>query len=436
MKLRLGVARGRFLRPLLCASLWAALCLLPWCTTALLAQPAGQPLPGLRDGIRVSGPGTFQHHGTLNVAGSVVLQNMVLELSGPIVVAQGARLELDNVQLVISDAPDAPNGTSGLNCLGAASIAIRHSSMKPVGSAHPMWMIEGRLDVDGFDTLNSEFHLQHTVASVKHLKIFEFEVSHASRVTADDLDVVFLSSHTGTSEAVRFSGIPSEQWFSRRLRLGSGATAEFIHTRAAIFLIYVEGQSRLQMANMGRVQIGLFASCHGSLTLPGGLQGTPTVPANFPDAGTSDCPFRLSLSNVNVDSWDLYASGEANLKLRDSIVDELSGSDHARIEVSKSTLFADWLALSGEASLSVEDSTIGALRLAAQRPDLATSQVRLSGRSRSTFVHDHFDCGIYASDEAHATVLAPVVAPRSIRQIGAAHVVEDSHSAPLNRYRD
>lgn len=425
MKMKLGIGRHRFI--------WAALWLLPWCASALPGQPASQPLPSLRDGTRVSGPGNFHHQGTLNVAGAVVLQNMTLELSGPIVVAAGARLELDHVQLIISDAPDAPNGTSGLKCLGAASITIRHSAMKPVGSAHPMWMIEGRLDVDGFDTLNSEFHLQHTDASVKHLKIFEFEASHGSRVTADDLDLVFLSSHTNSSEAVRFSGIPSDKSFSRRMRLGSGATADLTNTRASIFLIYVEGQSKVEMADMGRVQIGLFTTCHGSLTLPGGRLGTSAAPSNFPDAGTSDCPFRLSLNNVNVDSWDLYTSGDANLRLTDSIVDELSASDHARIDVSKSTLFADWLAVSDEASLSVSDSTVGALRLAAQRPDLATSQIRLSGQSRATFVRDRFDCGLYASDEAHATLSAPVAPPRYIRQIGAAHVIEAARSDPENR---
>ena len=410
-------------------SMWWAFLLLPCGTRPLLALPAERALPVLRDGTTVAGPGTFRHEGTLYVAGMISLKNMTLELSGPIVVAAGAHLKLTHVQLRISDQPGASNGTSGLKCLGPASIDVHDSSMTPIESAHPMWSIQGRLDVDGFDAFNSEFHLQHTIAKIEHLKIFEFEASHESQVTADDLDVVFLSSHTARGEALRFTDIPTRTLFSRKLDLGSNATADLKNARIAMFLIYVEGESKVELANMGRVQIAVSVTCRGSLILPSGRLGTTTTPVVIPNAGTSDCPFRLSLSNVNVDSWDVYASGEANLRLTNSTIDELVASDHARIEVSRSSLFADWLALADDAHLSVRESTVGSLRLVAKRPDLATSQVRLTGRSRATFAHDRFDCGIYARDNAHATLISSVAPPRYSRQIGGGRITEVKRSS-------
>ena len=107
----------------------------------MLALSAELALPVLRGGTTVAGPGIFRHEGTLYVAGTISLQNMTLELNGPIVIAAGAHLELAHVQLRISDQPGTSNGTSGLKCLGPARIEIRDSSMRPVGSAHPMWSI-------------------------------------------------------------------------------------------------------------------------------------------------------------------------------------------------------------------------------------------------------------------------------------------------------
>jgi hypothetical protein len=70
----------------------------------------------------------------------------------------------------------------------------------------------------------------------------------------------------------------------------------------------------------------------------------------------------------------------------------------------------------------VERSTVGALHLANERPDLATSQVRLSGRSRSVFSQVRFDCGIVASDASSAEIESAVVPPQYARLSGEATV--------------
>ena len=63
------------------------------------------------------------------------------------------------------------------------------------------------------------------------------------------------------------------------------------------------------------------------------------------------------------------------LTLDDSQIDELVASDHAAIEVRNSDVYADWLAVAGDASISVADSSVGALRL-----HLASRQAHIDGR--------------------------------------------------------
>src|SRR5438309_11712409 len=101
----------------------------------LVAMPAiaraEKPLPALTDGAVIAGPGEFRQDGELFVHGKVTLKNMKLSLHGPIRVAAGATLELDDVQVVVFDPKGAQNGTSGLRCEGPAHIIVRHSSMAP-----------------------------------------------------------------------------------------------------------------------------------------------------------------------------------------------------------------------------------------------------------------------------------------------------------------
>ena len=137
-------------------------------------------LPSVHDGLVLSGPGEFLHEGELFVQGRVTLRNLTLHLAGPIRVAEDATLEFDNVHLLVSDPEGAPNGTSGLRCEGPAHIIIRQSTMTPLGSAHPMWLLKGELDLDGFATTNSEFHLDHVRARLNRLKIFELEMQWQS----------------------------------------------------------------------------------------------------------------------------------------------------------------------------------------------------------------------------------------------------------------
>lgn len=397
------------------------------CMILLFAAMASAqtPLPGLHDGAVLSGPGEFRHDGELHVQGRVKLQNMTLHLHGPIRVEAGATLELDGVHLLVSDPDGAPNGVSGLRCEGPAHVIVRRSAMAPVGSAHPMWLLNGDIDVDEFDTKNSEFHLNHARARLNSLKIFELEISHESQVTARGLDLVFLSTHTGDDDRLQFSNIPADRSFSRKLQLGSGAQAQLTDARLQFFLLYMHGGSSADLAHMDRVQLALSPDCEGTLRLPKGRLGTSAAPAIFPAPASSDCTFRIRLNDVNVDTWDVYAGGHANLTLEDSQVDELVASDHAKITVRHSTLYADWLGIAGDAGVSVEDSTVGALSLAAQRPDLATSQIRVSGHGRASFSRVRFDCGILAEDDAIVSVAHAVVAPKYTRQSGRATIQID-----------
>jgi hypothetical protein len=404
---------------------------LPIVFLASAIAAAQAPLPPLHDGAVLAGPGEFRHDGELFIQGKVAIRNMTLDLHGPIRVAAGASLDLDCVHLVVSDPDGAPNGTSGLKCEGPAHLTVRHSTMAPASTAHPMWFIQGDLTVDGFETVNSEFHLSHVEAQLERLKIFELEISELSRVTARGLDLVFLSTHSGDGDRLHFSGIPADRTFSRTLELGSGARAELTDSRLQMFLLYLHGRSEASLAHMDRVQLALSPDCSGTLKLPVGRLGSAAAPAIIPDAKTSDCPFRLSLDDVNVDTWDIYAAGHADLSIVDSQIDELIAGDHASIAVRNSTVYADWLGILGDASVSVRDSTVGALRLARERPDLATSQVRVSGRGRAAFTGVRFDCGIVAGDHAVVSIDHAIAPPAYLHHSGNAVIrSEPQRSAP------
>jgi len=390
--------------------------------TALPAGAAEAPLPALRDGITIKGPGRFRHDGQLTIQGTVRLQQLTLDLHGPIRLEAGSTLQLEDVHLIVSDPLGAPNGTSGLRCVGPAKVVIRDSTMAPSGTAHPMWQLQGDLDVENFRTQNSEFHLEHVRARLDHLTIFELEISHDSDVVAHHLTLVFLSTHSGDDDRLSFSDIPADRPFSKTLALGSGAKATLHDVRLQFFLLYVHGQSQATLERMGRVQLAIFPRCSGRMQLPRGYVGSTMKPAIFPEPSFTDCAFRLSLNDVNVDTWDVYSGGAADLTFTNSRIDELTAGDHARVTVRDSMVYADWLAASGDARLDVADSTVGALSLAAQRPDLATSQIRLTGSSQSVFSRVRFDCGIFAGDQAHADIRGSIVPPKYIRRGGAAMV--------------
>jgi hypothetical protein len=386
------------------------------------AQSGVRPLPPLRDGSVITGPGSFRQDEKLTIEGHVSLRNLTLELRAPVRLAPGAALELSDVHILLSDPPGSANGTSNLICDGPAHVVIRNSTMHPSGSAHPIWGLKGELDVDGFDTTNSEFHLDHVRAQLDRLNIFELEISKRSQIDAKHLNLVFLSTHTGDNDRLQFSDIPTEQTFSKELALGSEAKASFSDTRIQIFLLYIHGSSWAALSRMARVQLAIFPDCRGNLQLPHGKVGNDLTPVIFPEPGASDCPFRLSLRDVNVDTWDVYASGHADLTFDQSLIDELSATDHAKLTVRNSDLYADWLVASRDAELKIEDSTVGALRLSSQRPDLATSEARLTGRSRVQFSKVRFDCGIFAADEARVEIDRALTSPLYVHRTGQAKV--------------
>jgi hypothetical protein len=386
---------------------------------------AQRPLPSFHDGVVIAGPGEFRHDGELFVQGVVTLRNLTLDLHGPIRIAAGATLKLEEVHLRVSDPDGTPNGTSGLRCEGPAHLVIRHSTMEPVGPAHPIWLLQGNLEVDDFTTVNSEFHLKHVHAQLDRLAIFELEISDSSQVTARALDLVFLSTHSSDDDRLRFSDIPVDRRFSRTLDLGSGAHAKLVDSRIQMFLLYLHGHSEAALAHMDRVQLALFPDCDGTLRLPSGRLGSTGAPALIPDPKSSNCPFQFSLDDVSVDTWDVYAAGHAKLVLDGSKIDELVAGDHADVTVRKSIVYADWLAVAGDASITVEDSTVGALRLASRRPDLATSQIRVSGRGRAEFSGVRFDCGIVAEDDAVVSIHGAIAAPKYEKRSGHAVIRTD-----------
>jgi len=379
-------------------------------------------LPPLKEGTVITGRRSYRHDGALRIDGHVKIQDIDLDLRGPITVAAGANVELDNVRIKVSDPPHSGNGTSGLRCEGPATITIRHSKMTAIRSAHPIWSLQGNLTVDDFQTLNSEFHLDHVQARLNDFSIFELEVSHSSAVVAKHLRLIFLSTHTGDEERLEFSDIPADQPFSRKLRMGSLAQADLTDTSAQLFLLYVHGKTQMTLNRIGRAQLAIFPRCRGTLNLPRGKLGTSASPVIIPDANSSDCPFRFQLAEVNTDTWDVYAGGDADLTFKDSVIDELTADGHAKVSVRDSDLYADWLSFAGDARLDVEDSTVGAQRLAAQRPDLATSQVRLADRSQAAFHHVKFDCGIVAAGNSTLVVRDALIPPTYIRQMDAATV--------------
>lgn len=389
----------------------------------VLAQKA---LPPVHNGVVLSGPGEFRHEGELFIEGRVTLQNMTLHLHGPIRVAAGAILKLDDVHLLVSDEAGAPNGTSGLSCEGPAHLTILRSTMAPEGTAHPMWQLKGNVDVDGFATTNSEFHLDHTQARLNGLKIFELEISRESKVTAQGLELVFLSTHTGEEDHLGFENIPVDRAFSRTLDLGSGAHAELTDARIQLFLLYVHGRSSADLAHMDRVQLAVSPDCEGTLSLLKGRLGSTTEPEVFPKPHASNCPFHIGLNDVNVDTWDVYARGHAKLRLNDSQIDELIASDSADIKVVNSTVYADWLGVNDSAKMTIENSTVGALSLAVERPDLATSQIRVMGRGHAEFTKVRFDCGIVAEGDAFVSIAQSLHPPKYLRKSGHA-VIQTDH---------
>lgn len=391
---------------------------------------AQKTLPPLVNGTAIQGKGAYRHDGPLRIDGKVKLSGIDLDLRGPIVVAAGADFELDHVNLQVSDAPGAANGTSGLQCEGPAKITIRNSKMTETGSAHPMWRIQGELNLDDFQTVNSEFHLDHVKANLTNFTIFELEISRASEVVGKHLRLVFLSTHTGDDEKLEFSDIPVSRPFSRKMAMGSGASADLTDAEAQLFLVYVHGRSDVTLNRIERVQLAMFPTCKGTITLPHGMVGSAASPVIIPDAKTSDCPFRFRLAQVNADTWDVYAGAGADLTFANSVIDELNANGDARVSVRDSEVYADWMSLGGDAKVKVENSTIGAERLAAERPDLATSQVRLSGNAEATFNRVKFDCGVVAAGNSKLRVTNSVVPPKYVRQADKA-VVSTEPSLPV-----
>jgi hypothetical protein len=398
-----------------------------FCFLLTLAFPAfGQkPLPDLKDGAVVDEKAEFRHDGPLLISGHVKLKGISLDLRGPITVASGAELELEDVKIQVSDPPASPNGTSGLHCDGPVKISIHRSSMVPQGGAHPIWQLKGHLAVNDFQTKNSEFHLDHVQARLENFSIFELEISRSSHVVGRHLHLIFLSTHTGDDDQLEFSDIPADQSFSRALRMGSLASADLTDTTAQFFLLYVHGSSNVRLRNIGRAQLAIMPACKGTFSLPHGLVGSAKVPVVVPAPGTSNCPFRLELSHVNADTWDVYAGGDADLTFTNSVIDELTADSHAKLTVRNSDIYADWLSLAGDAQLQVDNSTVGALRLAEQRPDLATSEIRVGGRSHAVFDHVNFDCGIVAADNSTITIRDSVASPKYVHRSNLATVSEE-----------
>lgn len=406
----------------------APLCLVVALSVSAMAQ---KRLPPLVDGTVINDKGAYRHEGPLYVQGKVKISGIDLDLRGPVTVAAAADLELDHVKIRVSDPPDSSNGASSLRCEGAATITILHSTMAATGSAHPIWWLRGKVSVDDFQTVNSEFHLDHVRANLTNFSIFELEISNSSEVIGKHLQLVFLSTHTGEDEKLEFSDIPSNRPFSRKMRMGSLARADLSDTSAELFLLYVHGQSDVALNRIGRAQLAMFPRCRGSLTLPHGMVGSTASPVIIPDKRASDCPFHFRLAEVNADTWDVYAGMDADLTFTNSVIDELNADGHARISVRDSDVYADWMSLGGAAKVRVENSTVGAQRLAAERPDLATSQVRLSGHAEATFDHVKFDCGIVAAGDSNLLITHSVVPPKYVRRADKA-TVRVEPSLPLD----
>ena len=373
-------------------------------------------LPALKDGTVIDEKTDFRQDGPLHIEGHVKLKGIFLDLRGPITVASGADLTLEDVKIKVSDPPGAANGTSGLQCEGPAKITVLRSTMAAEGTAHPMWGLQGEVTVDDFQTKNTEFHLNHVDANLNNFTIFELEISRSSKVVGRHLRLVFLSTHTGDDDKIEFSNIPADQPFSQKLRMGSQATADLSDTTVQLFLLYVHGSSDVSLSHIGRAQLAIFPDCKGTLTLPHGIIGSAKTHILVPELSASNCPFHIYLNDVNADTWDVYARGNADVTFTGSVIDELTADGKAKITVRDSEVYADWLSFGADSTLRVENSTVGALRLAAQRPDLATSQIRLNGRSQATFDHVKFDCGIVAADDSTLAIHNSLTPPNYIRR--------------------
>jgi len=378
-------------------------------------------LPAWKAGTVIDEKADYRHDGSLSIAGRVKLKGISPDLRGAITVASGADLELEDVYIKVSDPPASPNGASRLRREGPAKIRIHRSTMTALGSAHPIWWLQGDVAVDDFQTTNSEFHLDHVQAALENFTIFELEISHFSHVVARHLQVVFLSPHTGNDDKIEFSDQP----FFRKLRMGSLARADLTDTTAQFFLFYVHGSSDVSLSRIGRAQLAIAPECQGTLQLAHGLVSSAKTPVIVPEAGASNCPFRLRLNEVNADTWDVYLGGDADLTFTNSVIDELTANGHARVTVRDSDIYADRLSLDGEAQLQVDHSTVGAQRLATRRPDLATSQVRMNGHSHATFDHVTFDCGVVATGNSTTVIRDSVTPSKYIRRSDPATVKTD-----------
>ena len=394
-------------------------CGLVFCATAARAQKS---LPPLTDGTVVSEKAEYRHDGLLRISGHVKLEGISLDLRGPIQMAAGSDFEIRDVNIKVSDQPETANGSSSLRCEGPVKLTITNSSLSVVGSAHPIWWLQGEIDIHDFHTENSEFHLDHARAAFDDFKIFELEISHASNVTGKHLRLVFLSTHTSDDEEISFANIPADRPFSRKIRMGSGANADLEDTSAQLFLVYVHGGSKVNLTQIGRAQLAIAPTCKGTFQLPHGIVGSTEKPILIPAPGSSNCPFQLRLSEVNADTWDIYAGKDADLTFTNSVIDELTADGNAKVTVHNSEVYADWLSFGGDTRLEIDGSTVGAERLAAQRPDLATSQARIGGHSRATFNQVKFDCGVFARENAQVEIRNSAEPPKYIQRAGDAVV--------------
>jgi hypothetical protein len=373
-------------------------------------------LPALNDGTVIDENAEYRHDGSLSIAGRVKLKGISLDLRGAITVASGADLELEDVHINVSDPTASPNCARGLRCEGPAKIRIHRSTMTTLGSAHPIWWLQGDVAVDDFQTTNSEFHLDHVQATLENVTIFELEISHYSHVIGRHLRLVFLSTHTGKDEKLVFSDIPANQPFSGKLNMGSLARADLTDVTTQLFLLYVHGSSEVSLSRIGRAQLAIAPACQGIFKLPHGRVGSAKILVIVPEPDASNCPFRLRLNEVNADTWDVYAGAEADLTFTNSVIDELTANGHAKLTIHDSDVYPDWLFLAGDAQSQVDHSTIGAQRLAAQRPDLPTSQVRVHGHSNATFDHVIFDCGVVATGNSTTVIRDSVTSLKYIRR--------------------
>jgi hypothetical protein len=392
-------------------------------------EAGARPLPPLRDGAVISGPGAFVQAGDLTMEGAVTLRDLTLHLTGRTRVREGAHLTLQGVHLVVSDPPGAPNGTSSLLCEGPARLHVAGCSLRAVGAAHPMWWWQGHVEMRRFATYNAELHLRHAEAILEDTRYFELDISEGSAVQARRCSAVFLSTRTAQDERIHLAGIPARRPFSARLSLGGGSSATWDDSSLEIFLIYIYGATQAHLERVERAQIALvLGDGRGAYRLPRGLLGTPDAPYVVPDQGAAATGGpRVRLVEVGVDTWDVYLSGGPGTRysFQDSRIDEMVVGGQAQAEVAGSLLYADWLVVRDDARLWVRDSTVGALDLAEAelRPDLATSQVKVDGTARARFERVRFDCDIHAAGTSTVELVQTRAEPRSLATSEGARII-------------